>query len=222
MIENDLGDVLALRAEVLLAERADEVDETNETGETDEPVITDDTGNEQETTPDSSTDTQMTYQLHQSSETWLYYFYIEPCPSCERANDVFAAIGDTAVVDLPDSGHSEQAVNLIRKDIGESDIQELAISFFEAYQVPENEQIVPIVFMGEYYLSGAETIENELQDKIEQGNGLYEIELVPIEVSDEPSFFVSILPWLAGILILMIVLFFVIKKQKHKNKPEKQ
>ena len=49
---------------------------------------------------------------------------------------------------------------------------EILQAFFEAYQVPEEDQMVPIVFTSQGYLAGYEDITQNLLPQLEAGAGL--------------------------------------------------
>ena len=48
---------------------------------------------------------------------------------------------------------------------------------FEKYGVPEEEQIVPVVFLRDRYLAGGEKIKRYFMEYLEQGYGLGKVEI---------------------------------------------
>ena len=62
-------------------------------------------------------------------------------------------------------------VNLIRLNSREDNNRERIYALFEAYGVPEDDQMVPIVFFRDGYLAGGSSIEENMLLWLEEGRG---------------------------------------------------
>lgn len=173
MIDLQLEAALADEAIRLLAQREtiDEQDQSESDQDTQTP------------------ETRMMYQLIPSDEAWLYYFYITPCPSCDRAAEVLDQV-ESAYGSGQTGDGDKITINLEKENISAPEALLKAQGFFEAYNVPVNQQVVPIIFIGDRYLSGAEAIEKELVNLIDQGQGQAEIKLIPADsAADDVLYF---------------------------------
>lgn len=94
----------------------------------------------------------------------ILYFNVTGCSSCIEVEKFLSTL---------------QNVNIKKLNISELDNVELVKSYFRTYKVPEDEQSVPIIFIGDSYLSGEEDIKQYLIEKIENGEGLNS--LLPIQ-----------------------------------------
>ena len=95
------------------------------------------------------------------------YFYREDCPECIDLAPFMDSLPETVEVGGVSLPLAQERLNSREGDNGDK-IREL----FEAYQVPEEDQMVPIVFVGSHYLAGAEEIEENLIPYLEAGYGL--------------------------------------------------
>ena len=95
------------------------------------------------------------------------YFYREDCPECVDLAPFMDSLPETVQVGGVSLPLAQERLNSREGDNGDK-IREL----FEAYQVPEEDQMVPIVFVGSHYLAGAEEIEENLIPYLEAGYGL--------------------------------------------------
>jgi len=101
---------------------------------------------------------------------------------------------------LPDSitiNGQTSTINIVRYNIYEGDNLSLYIKMISTYEVPDQEQIVPIVFLTTDYLSGYDSISRELPALLESGGGLsfsYPAQVSPhqpITFSDLWGFFLA-------------------------------
>ncbi|HJC56740.1 MAG TPA: hypothetical protein H9700_05140 [Candidatus Eisenbergiella intestinipullorum] len=99
------------------------------------------------------------------------YFYREDCPECIGLSAFLDSLPETVKV-----GSVSVPVALQRFNSREGDNGDRIRALFDAYQVPEEDQMVPIVFVGDRYLAGAEEIEENLIPYLEAGYGLKETE----------------------------------------------
>ena len=95
------------------------------------------------------------------------YFYREDCPECIDLAPFMDSLPETVEVGGVSLPLAQERLNSREGDNGDK-IREL----FEAYQVPEEDQMVPIVFVGSHYLAGAGEIEENLIPYLEAGYGL--------------------------------------------------
>ena len=95
------------------------------------------------------------------------YFYREDCPECVDLAPFMDSLPETVQVGGVSLPLAQERLNSREGDNGDK-IREL----FEAYQVPEEDQMVPIVFVGSHYLAGAGEIEENLIPYLEAGYGL--------------------------------------------------
>jgi cytochrome c biogenesis protein CcdA len=114
-----------------------------------------------------------------TSDSTMYYLYVTACESCSRAKGIIDSLPKCAVVTIGDySFESELSIHAV--DIGAD--AGLAFALFEAFNVPEDKQLAPIVFIGGRYYQGAESIERFLAHAIARGEGLR----TPIITVDAP------------------------------------
>lgn len=88
-----------------------------------------------------------------SGEILVRYFDTVACESCEKA--------DQAVEELPKSVEIDgetYSVTVEQYSVAEGDNAEKLTALFEQYEVPKDEQRVPILFVGSRYLSGEKEI----------------------------------------------------------------
>jgi cytochrome c biogenesis protein CcdA/glutaredoxin len=89
-----------------------------------------------------------------SSVPALQYFYITGCSSCLEVDRFLDSIHDIDVKKL---------------NISDAENLDLIKMYFKAYEVPEEEQSVPIIFIGDTYLAGEKAIKESLITKIKEG-----------------------------------------------------
>ncbi len=118
-------------------------------------------------------DTDMQSRLPKDALSWggttdsvLVYFYTPACESCGRARAVLDS--------LPSSVSVKRGMETVQSDViiqavDASRQPDLADGFFSAYEVPDDERVTPIVFLGDRYLSGAEKIERDLVSMVNLG-----------------------------------------------------
>lgn len=95
-------------------------------------------------------------------ELKFIYFYTNGCDDCDKVSKVLDQLGKV----YPSNG-IEYQVSIERKEVSKN--YEEVSNYFEAYQVPEKEQVVPILFYAEGYLSGYYQVKDQLEDIILTG-----------------------------------------------------
>ena len=98
----------------------------------------------------------------------MVYFYRLTCQECvETEEDLINALPQEVTVD--GTAYPVQVVKINTRSGSNGDILQ---AFFQAYQVPEEDQMVPIVFTTQGYLAGYEDITASLLSQLEAGAGL--------------------------------------------------
>ncbi len=93
----------------------------------------------------------------------ICFFYTLSCDDCERVKKYLADL-ETEIDGKP--------VEVQSYSIAEADGIEKVRAMFDAYDVPESEQQVPIIFSSKGYLSGGDAIINGLEKALGQGDFL--------------------------------------------------
>jgi cytochrome c biogenesis protein CcdA len=83
-----------------------------------------------------------------NDENKITYFYVEPCEACKKAQKIIDALTGNVIIE--------------KYDISNFDNFELIQAYFIKFEVPQSDQIVPIVFVKEKYLSGAHITQENL------------------------------------------------------------
>lgn len=101
------------------------------------------------------------------AENTLVYFYRLACEECNAVRPFVEGLPEAVEVNgvLTDT-------RVLRLNTRSGNNNEKVRKFFTAYDVPEADQSVPIVFIGDRYLSGQEAIEAGLEALLTQGAGL--------------------------------------------------
>ena len=107
------------------------------------------------------------YPLEKGSAT-VVYFYRLTCEECIQTEEEFM---DTLPEQVEADGKSYPR-QVVRINTRSGSNNEILQAFFEAYQVPEEDQMVPIVFTSQGYLAGYEDITQNLLPQLEAGAGL--------------------------------------------------
>ncbi len=84
----------------------------------------------------------------------IYYFYVTGCSSCAEV--------EKEIESLPQELLNRVAIYKI--NTADLKNQEILHTYFEAYNIPEDKQIVPIIFAGGQYLSGKKEIVANLRN----------------------------------------------------------
>ncbi len=95
----------------------------------------------------------------------LLYFYRDDCEECKLVN--LDTVPDSVEID-----GKTYPVNIIKYDAAIQENEDLILKYLYEYNVPPDDQRVPIVFFADTHLAGAENINNLINDYIEDGKGL--------------------------------------------------
>lgn len=88
-------------------------------------------------------------------EGLIYYLYLTACESCRAVSDMLDVLGTT--VEMTRDGRQYQvALNIERINIGEQ--TDRALALFDAFEVPEDERLAPIILSGDSYYQGERAI----------------------------------------------------------------
>lgn len=129
------------------------------------------------------TNTVESKNSNKDNQTVILYFYVPACRECEEVDKFLSTLKKHYTIRT--EGDNEYTyVNIKKFNIGEPENLELIKKYFEVYKVPENDQFVPIIFIGDTYLSGLEAIKEELIEKIETGEGITTLDLSEGEYHD--------------------------------------
>jgi hypothetical protein len=91
----------------------------------------------------------------------LVYFYRTTCPECAQVTPIIDALPGTVSVN-----GRERPLEIIRINTRSGNNSERVAAFFEAWQVPDQDRMVPIVFFSDSYLAGFEAISGELRQNL--------------------------------------------------------
>lgn len=94
------------------------------------------------------------------------YFYREDCPECLNMETFWEQLPGTF-----ESNGAEYSCNLLKLESRTDTNGKLIRKLFEIYQVPDEDQMVPIVFLKDRYLAGQQKIEEHLLQWLEEGSG---------------------------------------------------
>ena len=97
----------------------------------------------------------------------ILYFYRLTCEECGRTGPVIRALPES--VEVAGKAVPVQLLNYNTRSGRNGDKLRL---LFEAYEVPSEDQMVPILFIGDHYLAGYDAIASQLQPLLAQSVGV--------------------------------------------------
>jgi len=97
------------------------------------------------------------YPVNPDHVTLVYYYRIT-CPECAKTTPLIEALPKTVQVN-----GAERPLDIIRINTRSGNNNERIAAFFEAWQVPDKDRMVPIVFFSDSYLAGIDAISGGLQ-----------------------------------------------------------
>jgi len=107
------------------------------------------------------------YKIEKNSSS-IVYFYRTVCEECiETGEDVIDSLPETVTVE--GVSYPQQVIRINTRSGRNTEILQ---AFFQKYEVPEEDQMVPIVFTAEGYLAGYDAISSDLRKELEKGAGL--------------------------------------------------
>lgn len=101
------------------------------------------------------------------NDSHIEYFYTSSCNDCEHTLEFFKKLSPTYILNEKQSNLTINYNNILNTD----NLSKLK-SLFKKYNVPKNQQQVPIAFYNKGYLSGYKNISENLEFEIKQGNTL--------------------------------------------------
>ena len=103
-------------------------------------------------------------------KTKLLYFYANGCKDCETVKEYIDILQDIYMV-KHGSTYVQSELSVEFLDMGNMDNLEALRKYTMEYNVPQIQQVVPIIFIGDKYLSGANEIKEKLEACIKEGQG---------------------------------------------------
>lgn len=89
----------------------------------------------------------------------IQYFHVTACSSCLEVEKFLDTI-------------QNKNIKINEYNISQPENLDLVKQYFDAYRVSEEDQSVPIIFIGDTYLSGEKTIKESLVNAIDEGQGI--------------------------------------------------
>lgn len=107
-------------------------------------------------------------QAEESKISHVVYVYVTACESCAKVEDILNDLPEEIKVQTKEGEViSSVCVEKIELSKNLPQVQNL----FEICQVPEDDRITPIIFVGENYLAGVKQIEEHLYSWLSEGKG---------------------------------------------------
>ena len=101
----------------------------------------------------------------EETDSVISFFYTLACDDCDAVKEHLAAVPERITVD-----GTESSVIIDSYSIAEAEGMEKVRAMFTAYEVPEEEQQVPIIFYRDGYISGRDAILETLNTHLEAGD----------------------------------------------------
>ncbi len=102
------------------------------------------------------------------SDSVVYYFYKDYCPYCAQLEPLMAGLPDQIRLETGESS----PVRVIALNKNDAEMLAVVSKYYQDFAVPEEEQYVPAVVVGERYLMPGSEIISELMDALMAGEGL--------------------------------------------------
>lgn len=99
------------------------------------------------------------------------YFFVSPCEECAEVKQFLTSLPSVMTVSY-NGQQFESPVNIDSYNVAEPKNLELVKKYFQKYNVPDERQKVPVIFLKDGYLSGKDDIKNGLKKAIEDGRCL--------------------------------------------------
>ena len=91
----------------------------------------------------------------------MVYFYRIVCPQCVEIEPYIDGLPATVMVN-----GRQRTLDIIRINTRSGNNNERIAAFFEAWQVPDSDRVVPIIFLSDSYLSGVNAITDGLEEAL--------------------------------------------------------
>lgn len=101
------------------------------------------------------------------SDSLIYFFYKDYCPWCRQLEPLMGGVPKQVI--LPDGTVSP--VKLVCLNKVEEPMLQVITAYYEQHAVPEEEQYVPAVVIGDKYLFAGEEIVSHLMEALMAGEG---------------------------------------------------
>ncbi|GHT95988.1 hypothetical protein FACS1894141_5550 [Spirochaetia bacterium] len=98
----------------------------------------------------------------------MVYFYRITCQECARVTPIVNELPAAVTVK-----GKQVPLDIISINTRSGNNGERVTAFFDAYNVPDEDRMVPIIFFSDSYLAGIDKISSGLQTKLEQGPGTW-------------------------------------------------
>lgn len=95
------------------------------------------------------------------------YFYRTTCNECNSIKPFTDTLPQSIMID-----GKTVPLDIVRFNTRSGNNNQRVAAFFDAYQVPQEDQSVPIIFLADSYVVGAEAIEAHLIERLEAGGGM--------------------------------------------------
>lgn len=122
---------------------------------------------------------------NKTDDTELIYFFLPSCEDCSKAEKALAEL--PSVIKLEHRGRIIYSnIKIVKLNAGEEENLAQLKARFEYLNVPTEDQQVPIVFLGNTWFSGSESIQSNLKTAILNGQGIGTVKILMSEsqVSD--------------------------------------
>jgi hypothetical protein len=97
----------------------------------------------------------------------VLYFYRITCEECNAAKPTIDALPESVSI-----GETDTPLDVVRLNTRSGNVRDILYTMFDWYDVPDEDRVVPIVFLSDSYLSGKEDIESRLLADLRDGKGL--------------------------------------------------
>ncbi|GHU15906.1 hypothetical protein FACS1894163_04230 [Spirochaetia bacterium] len=104
----------------------------------------------------------------------MVYFYRITCQECAKVTPLVNELPVAVTVK-----GKQVPLDIIRINTRSGNNGERVAAFFDAYNVPDEDRMVPIIFFFDSYLAGIDNISSGLQAKLEQGPGTWK-SVIPV------------------------------------------
>lgn len=101
----------------------------------------------------------------------LVYFYVSPCEDCAEVKNFLDSLPATLTV-IENGQKFESSIIIDSYNVAEAKNLELVTQYFKDYDMPDEKQKVPVIFLRDGYLSGKDEIINELTVAIKSGRAI--------------------------------------------------
>jgi len=120
----------------------------------------------------------------EEKQSRIIYFYVPLCAECDEVENFFNTLNSSYYV-LYEGQAIKSRLEIEKYNISTIDNLEMLRRYFDEYRIPDEDQQVPILFIGDKYLKGYEEIKGNLVNLIEAGQGILTPLLLEMPESSE-------------------------------------